>query len=169
VGNRRLLMALLLAGIATSAFAVSGSANLTVHGLVSSSVGVTLSTSAGTFTQPNDYLLAFGNISKYGSPPAGTTITRTSTSWTLNWTMVALVEIEGATSATYNLATTLNTFPPAGLTWKLQNITIPYGANATVFTAASYGSSTLSYQLIVLDTTPVTSTAATIILYVVSN
>jgi hypothetical protein len=172
VRKRILLAASLLTGIATSAFAISGSATLTVAGTINNSIHSTLSTSASTFTtvSATSWTLALGNISKYGSAPAGCTITRLSTSWTLNWTVTALVEVDGATSASYMLAGALSGgLVPSGVSWLVQGVTMLDTASSTVLTAASYGSTALSFQVRILDSTAVSALNSTVQLNSIAN
>lgn len=96
--------------------------------------------------------LDFGNVSAYGTLPAGVTQTSlTPTQYTLRTFFNAKVKSSGTSSANYDMQAALASAAPTGLTYAVQSVTLTTSPQ-TVRSAANYGTSyKYTLDLIVLS------------------
>lgn len=139
---------------AAAAFADTSSGTLTVTGTVESSINLTIESAGGTTSGlgTNAATSALGSISKYGSAPAGFTLARGASDWTLSSTVGVKVDKANLTSTDYTLTAQLGSAPASGIAWKLNGSTLSDSAAATLTSTGTYGSTgSYSWDVVVAD------------------
>ena len=110
---------------ASVASAATSSGTLTVTGTIESSISLTIET-AGSSTGGTGTAAAtsaLGNISRFGTPPAGFTQALGASDWTISSTIGVKVVKANLTSTDYSLTAQLG-LPATGVTWKLNGSTL---------------------------------------------
>jgi hypothetical protein len=146
-------------GIPTFAMAVENAAGtLTVTGTVASSISLTVETTDGTCTLCGTAAasLALGNISKGGAAPAGFTITKGGSSWTLTSPSgigVMVTKANLPTSDVYTLSAKLGSVPTSGIVWTVGAITANATTIQTIGSGVAYGSALpYAWYIVIQDT-----------------
>lgn len=143
-----------LFAVASAAQAATSSGTLSVTGTVESSISLTIESAGGTTsgTGTADATSALGNISKYGSAPAGFTLARGASDWTLSSTVGVKVEKANLTSTDYTLTSQLGAAPASGIAWKLNGSTLSDSSATTLTSTGTYGSTgSYSWDIVVAD------------------
>lgn len=152
--KRMALAAAALVLVSGSAFAATSSGTLTVTGTVESSINLTIESAGGTTggTGTAAATSALGSISKFSSAPAGFTLARGASDWTLSSTVGVKVEKANLTSTDYTLTAELGSAPASGVVWKLNGATLSDSAAATLTSTGTYGSTgSYSWDVVVAD------------------
>ncbi|HEX6098004.1 MAG TPA: hypothetical protein VF432_16880 [Thermoanaerobaculia bacterium] len=140
--------------VTTAAAADTSSGTLTVTGTVASSINLTIESAGGTTsgTGTASVTSALGSISKYGSAPAGFTLARGASNWTLSSTIGVKVDKANLTSTDYTLTAQLGSAPASGITWKLNGSTLSDASATTLTSTGTYGSTgSYSWDVVVAD------------------
>jgi len=138
----------------TSAFADTASGTLTVTGTVASSMNLTVESAGGTTsgTGTGAATSALGSIAKFSAAPAGFTLARGASNWTLSSTVGVQVEKANLTSTDYTLTAQLGTAPSTGIAWKLNGSTLSDSAATTLTSTGTYASTgSYSWDIVVAD------------------
>lgn len=140
--------------LAPAAFAATSTGTLTVTGTVESSINLTIESAGGTTSGTGTAAAtsALGSISKFGSAPAGFTLARGASDWTLSSTVGVKVDKANLTSTDYTLTAQLGSAPASGITWKLNGSTLSDSAATTLTSTGTYGSTgSYSWDIVVAD------------------
>ncbi len=120
----------------------TASGTLTVNATVQSSISMKFNSNGSGVplvgTGTNAATLNFGNISAYGTAPAGVTITLGATNFTASTPFDVEVDKSNSASASYKLTAELNAADGTN-TWALGATGITNGSVATVAAAGTYG------------------------------
>jgi hypothetical protein len=166
------LAALLLAGSAQAQLTASGTLNATLvnkSGISlifnSDAAGVPLSGSGTAAAGLN-----FGNVAMYmTTPPAGVTLTRTATTFTVSSPFDAFVSIGGTASPSYLLQASLQSAPGV-YTYKIDAVTLSTVATTIVAADPNYGKNVLhTLYLTVPATAPAGAVSNTVQFTVTAN
>ncbi|MDB5796605.1 MAG: hypothetical protein JWP36_507 [Paucimonas sp.] len=161
----------LLAAVSGANAATSGG-TLTVTGTVESSINLTIESAGGTTsgTGTNATTSALGSISKYSAAPAGFTLARGASDWTLSSTVGVKVDKANLTSTDYTLTAQLGAAPASGITWKLNGSTLSDSAAATLTSTGTYASTgSYSWDIVVADSAAAAAIDNTIAFAATSN
>lgn len=143
-----------LFAVASTASAADTAGTLTVTGLVESSISLTIESAGGTTGGLGTAAATsdLGTISKFGSAPAGFTLAKGASNWTLSSTVGIQVVKANLTSTDYTLSAQLGSAPATGITWKLNGSTLNE-TTATPLTATGTYASTgnYSWDIVVAD------------------
>jgi hypothetical protein len=136
-----------LVSFAAPARATSSSGTLTVTGTVESSINLTIQSAGGTTSGTGAAAAnsALGSISKYSAAPAGFTLARGASDWTLSSTVGVKVEKANLASTNYTLTAQLGSAPATGVVWKLNGSALG-DASQTVLTSDGVYAATGSYN-----------------------
>jgi hypothetical protein len=141
-------------GFTSAASAATSSGTLTVTGTVDSSVSLTIESAAGAVTGAGTDTAsrAIGNISKFGTAPAGFTLAQGASDYTLSAAVGVKVEKANLTSTDYTLTAQLGSAPASGVVWKLNGSTLSDSAATTLTSTGTYGSTgSYSWDIVVAD------------------
>jgi hypothetical protein len=137
-------------GTLTVSATVNGSIQLVFN---SDAAGVALSSGAGT----NAATLAFGNVSAFGTVPAGIARTTTASNFTVSSAVDVQVSKTNSASANYTLKAQLGT-ADATNTWSVGGVAVTSAAQATLTATGTYAANS---NFPVAITVPFTSASGT--------
>jgi hypothetical protein len=147
--NRGIIGCFIVAALAAPSFVSAqdtASGTMTVTGMVTSSISLTIDSAGGTFTGAgtDDASSDLGSISKFGALPTGFTRTTTPTTWTLASSIGVTVVKANSISTAYTLNAKLATAPATSVVWQVHAKTLN-AATVTALTAAGVWGSSPTY------------------------
>jgi predicted secreted protein len=145
----------ILLAASSAAFADTSSGTLTTTGTIVSTISLTVESAGGitSGTGTAAATSALDNIGKYGlTTPAGFTLARGASDYTLSSTVGVKVEKANLTSTDYTLTAQLGSAPASGVAWKLNGSTLSDSAATTLTSTGTFGSTgSYSWDIVIAD------------------
>ncbi len=152
--KRMVVLAAAVMMVAGAAFAETSSGTLTVTGTVASSINLTIESAGGTTSGTGTAAAtsALGSISKFSAAPAGFTLARSASNWTISSNVGVKVDKANLTSTDYTLTAQLGSAPASGIAWKLNGSTLNDSSATTLTSTGTYGSTgSYLWDIVVAD------------------